>query len=162
MYESAISLLQHECLNTIILLQKNKWRDLSYESRTNNEELQAKCNEFQAQINREKEISDAFQKEIESLQQAFAEHIEESRGDHANSTRSEDMVRYLKRQLDDRDLLVERLREEVKVAEKARDEAFIAKQEFIALHHAEHSVSCWPLCGLVHLVTKSHALSFIV
>lgn len=50
-------------------------------------------------------------------------------------------MRELKRQLEERDLLVEKLHDEVKDAGKARDEVYIAKQELIAAHQVEQGVS---------------------
>mmetsp|Transcript_17199 Transcript_17199/g.36354 ORF Transcript_17199/g.36354 Transcript_17199/m.36354 type:complete len:593 (-) Transcript_17199:529-2307(-) len=123
-----------------ISLEANNWRERFYASRKDYECLQAKCDEFRSQTERQKKIAQAFQNEILSLQNSFANKIREC-GDDSDSKRShlrmEERVRELKRQLDERSLLVEKLNEEVKEAMKSRDDEYIAKQELIATHQTE-------------------------
>lgn len=75
-----------------------------------------------------------------SLQESFARHFESS-SETTNSTHAEDMVRDLKRQLDDRDLLLTRLQEERRVVEKERDDAIMAKDVLVVSHQNEVHVS---------------------
>jgi hypothetical protein len=119
--------------------KSNKWREQFYDSRKSTEHLQAKCTEYQSQTQRQREISNALQRELSSLQQSYAKHIEDS-GDskRCSPVYKEDKLRDLKQQVAERNLLFEKLREEIKTLERDRDEAILAKDDLIATNQKEH------------------------
>lgn len=124
---------------TFHIHKSNKWREQFYDSRKSTEHLQAKCTEYQSQTQRQREISNALQRELSSLQQSYAKHIEDS-GDskRCSPVYKEDKLRDLKQQVAERNLLLEKLREEIKTLERDRDEAILAKDDLIATNQKEH------------------------
>lgn len=88
--------------------------------------------------NRERDVTESIQKEINSLHQALTEQIEKR---DYGSTSSEAIARDLKHQLAEKVLQLEKLQQEVKVMQKARDDEYSAKNEFVAFHQSEFEVS---------------------
>ena len=103
--------------------------------------------ELQLQLEREKEVSESYHKEITSLQLTFASYVEEG-GSRTDCSSSSDaiMVRDLKLQLEQKELQLEKLHHEVKSAIQARDAAVCAKNEMMVSHQAETMVSS-PSCS---------------
>ena len=123
------------------------WRDQFYDSRKMNEELQVRHDASQAQMEREKEIAQSFQKELISLQQSFADHIKENgKNNISSSTSSEAIIRDLKIQLESKELILQKLQCEVKDMQKTRDDVVCAKDELIVSHQAEMGVSTYLSC----------------
>ena len=93
-------------------------------------------------MKREMDVAESFQKEIASLQRDFTDHIESGSGrNNMTSASSEGIVRDLKYQLEEKELLLEKLHQEVKDMRKDRDDAVCSKDELIASHQAEYGVS---------------------
>ena len=113
-----------------------------------NEELQVRHDASHAQMEREKEIAQSFQKELASLQQSFADHIEENgKNNISSSTSSGAIIRDLKIQLESKELILQKLQCEVKdIMQKTRDDAVCAKDELIVSHQAEVGVSTYSSC----------------
>lgn len=111
------------------------------------EELQAQYEQLQSRFERERSVSGSIQKEINSLQHALAEQIE--RSDNGSSS-TEVIARDLKHQLSEKELRLEKLHQDVKSMQKARDDALSAKDELVASHQAELAV-CLNVCLLQHL-----------
>ena len=113
--------------------EANKWREQLYESRKSSEELQARNAELTSQIKREKEISDTLEKEISLLQEDVAYHMEEpTSSNDTNSLSSKVVIRELKSKLQDGELLCLHLQNEIKHLQESRDDAVLAKDEFVA------------------------------
>ena len=106
-----------------------------------NEELQVRHDASQAQMEREKEIAQSFQKELISLQQSFAHHIEESGKNNISTASSEAIIRDLKIQLENKELIFQKLQCEIKDMQTTRDDAVCAKDELVISHQAELGVS---------------------
>jgi hypothetical protein len=66
-------------------------------------------------------------------------HVESRR--ETNTTESQNLVRDLKRQLAERDLTLSILQEQMKVVEKERDSAIMAKDSLVNSHASEIAVS---------------------
>ncbi|KAL7519953.1 hypothetical protein ACHAWX_004711 [Stephanocyclus meneghinianus] len=113
-----------------------KWRESYYEAYQLSQQFQAKFDECTAQLHRERETYDALQRTIVSLQETFASQIEGS-GQNVNSKPSEEIVRDLKRQIDDRDFHILNLQEELRAVEKDRDAAVITKDALVKGHQSE-------------------------
>lgn len=94
---------------------------------------------MQGRSNRERIVAESIQKEISSLQHALAEQIE--RSDHHCTVSTEVIARDLKYQLAEKELHLEKLHQEVKSMQKIKDDALSAKDELVASHHAELTVS---------------------
>ena len=114
-----------------------------------NEELQVRHDASQAQMEREKEIAQSFQKELASLKQSFADHIEENGKNNISSTSSEAVIRDLKIQLENKELTLQKLQCEVKDMQKTSDDVVCAKDELIVSHQAEVGVSTYCYCIII-------------
>ena len=115
--------------------EANKWREQLYESRKSSEELQARNAELTSQIKREKEISDTLEKEISLLQEDVSYHMiieEPTSSNDTNSLSSKVVIRELKSKLQDGELLCLHLQNEIKHLQESRDDAVLAKDEFVA------------------------------
>lgn len=152
-----------------LCLKATEWRESYYEARRSSQQFQAKCDECTAQVQREKETCDALQRvrsydiltiysqaydthiyifqTIVSLQESFASQIEGS-CQNVNSKPSQEIVRDLKRQIDDRDFLLLNLQEELRAVEKDRDAAVIAKDAMVNTHQSEINVGFITQCSL--------------
>ena len=93
---------------------------------------------MQGRSERERIVAESIRKEINSLQQALAEQIK--RSDNC-TTSTEVIARDMKHQLAERDLRLEKLNQEVKSMQKARDDAISNKDELAASHQVELAVS---------------------
>lgn len=82
---------------------------------------------------------------IVSLQATFASQIEGS-CQNVNSKPSEEIVRDLKRQIDDRDFHILNLQEELRAVEKDRDAAVITKDALVKCHQSEINVGLFMQC----------------
>jgi capsule polysaccharide export protein KpsE/RkpR len=111
------------------------------------EELKAQYEQLQSRSERERSVSESIQKEIYSLQHALAEQIERSNN---GSSSTEVIARDLKHQLSEKEWRLEKLHQDVKSMQKARDDALSAKHELVASHQAELAV-CPNVCLLHHL-----------
>jgi len=100
------------------------------------------------------DIAESFQKETASLQSSFSEHIECEKV--SLSCTSEGLMRDLKHQLEEKELLLEDLHQEVKCMRKARDDAICSNDELIASHQAEQQASrplFYSLCYSCEIIT---------
>ena len=97
-------------------------------------------------MEREKEIAQSFQKELISLQQSFADHIEESGKNNTSSVSSEAIIRDLKIQLENKELILQKLQCEIKNMQKTRDDSVCARDELMVSHQAELGVSALFSC----------------
>jgi hypothetical protein len=118
--------------------QANKWRDQYHASRSIYEELHAQYEHLQGRSERERIVAESIRKEINSLQQALAEQIKRSDN---GTTSTEGIAHDLKHQLAERDLRLDKLNQEVKAMQKARDDAVSNKDELAASHQVELAVS---------------------
>ena len=132
---------EHDSKMTRLTEEVSKWRGQFYDCRKKIEGIQAKHDECQAQISREKDIANSIQKELTTLQQAFAKHIEQDTANTNSSASSEAIVQQLKIQLEERELLLQKLNQEVKDMQRARDDADCIKDELLVSHQAELGVS---------------------
>jgi len=90
-----------------------------------------------AQVKREQEIATSIQTELTALQQSFAEYIEQGNAKHNDST-TESVVAELKIQLEEKELLLQKLQEEVKSIRQERNSLICAKDELLVAHQTEH------------------------
>jgi len=119
--------------------EANKWREQYYDSRKKYEELNEQHIHLKSQIDQDKDVAGALEKEIASLQHAFAGHVESGCGSSTtNSASSEQLARDLRLRLEEKELLLERLHQEVKDIRKGKDVATCLKDELAASHKAEH------------------------
>jgi hypothetical protein len=122
----------------LFLRQANKWRDQYHASRTIYEELHAQYEQLQGRSERERIVAESIRKEINSLQQVLAEQIKRSDN---GTTSTEDIARDLKHQVAERDLRLDKLNQEVKSMQKARDDAISKNDELAASQQVELAVS---------------------
>lgn len=156
---------EHDSKMTRLTEEVSKWRDQFYDCRKSFEGIQAKHDECQAQISREKDIANSIQKELTTLQQAFAKHIEQDTANTNSSASSEAIVQELKIQLEEKELLLQKLNQEVKDHSISRNEAVCVKDELLVSHQAELGVSTCSihLCigsSLLVECTQSHVVFF--
>ena len=90
-----------------------------------------------SQVKREQETATSIQAELTALQQSFVEYIEQ--GNAKTNTSSESVVAELKIQLEEKELLLQKLHEEVKSIRQNRDSLLCAKHEMLVAHQTEHS-----------------------
>lgn len=98
--------------------------------------MEAKYDASLSQVKREQEIATSIQAELTALQQSFAEYIEQ--GNAKTNTSSESVVAELKIQLEEKELLLQKLQEEVKSVRQDRDSLVCEKDELLIAHQTEH------------------------
>jgi hypothetical protein len=89
---------------------------------------------------------------IISLQESFASQIEGS-SQNVNSKPSEEIVRDLKRQIDDRDFHILNLQEELRAVEKDRDAAVMTNDALVKGHQSEIKVRLILQCSSDYQMT---------
>jgi hypothetical protein len=89
---------------------------------------------------------------IVSLQESFATQIEQS-SQNVNSKPSEEIVRDLKRQIDDRDFHILNLQEELRAVEKDRDAAVMTNDALVKAHQSEIKVRLILQCSSDYQMT---------
>ena len=133
--------VEHDSKMTRLTEEVSKWRGQFYDCRKKIEGIQAKHDECQAQISREKDIANSIQKELTTLQQSFAKHIEQDTANTNSSASSEAIVQQLKIQLEEKEFLLHKLNQDVKDMQCARNDAVCVKDELLVSHQAELGVS---------------------
>jgi len=101
--------------------------------------VEAKHESSLAQVKREQEIAISIQAELSALQQSFAEYIEKGNVKTNTSSPSESVVAELKIQLEEKELLLQKLHEEVESIRQDRDSLVCAKDDMLVAHQMEHS-----------------------
>lgn len=99
--------------------------------------MTAKHESSLSQVKREQEIATSIQTELTALQQSFAEYIEQGNAKNNGST-SESVVAELKIQLEEKELLLQKLQEEVMSVRQDRDSLVCEKDELLVAHQTEH------------------------
>lgn len=145
--------------------EASKWREQSYESRRNYQELLARNAEMKSQTERQKDIAESLQTEILSLQSAFAEYVEKSESGKTNIGSQKERVCELELQLEGLIRYVVAFKyhglpvslpvfffnhmtytftsdSEMRDVRKERDDAILLKDELTVLRQAENAVRC--------------------
>ncbi|KAL9186785.1 hypothetical protein ACHAXT_010505 [Thalassiosira profunda] len=128
---------EHAAKTERLVQEASQWREKFYITSKEHEGVLAENKVLQDQVDRERDVAEAFQKEIASLQEAFAARIEDSKKSNASSASSEALVRELKLKLEEKELELEKLQQEVKEKQKAKDATVLLKDEAAVSHQAE-------------------------
>ena len=115
----------------------DKWRKQFFEA----QKMSNKIEEMEFKYQKEVEMTKVLRKEIASLQQLYAEHLETDNS--SQQTKYQEKARELMLKVDEKDLVAEKLREEAIEMRKSRDEAEQKLDELKAKHQVDYGVSCF-------------------
>ena len=115
-----------------------KWKEQCFGTRKKYSELEARYEELQGRYDREREMTESFEKDIASLQHTIADHmIAESNNNSKSSVSLQATVRDLQVQVEEKEMRLELLLNEANAMRKARDDALCTKDELTAIHQIE-------------------------
>lgn len=129
---------EHADKSESLINEAVKWKEQCFGTRKNYSELEARYEELQGRYDREREMTESFEKDIASLQQTIADHmIAESNNNSKSSVSLQATVRDLQVQVEEKEMRLEVLLNEANAMRKARDDALCMKDELTAVHQIE-------------------------
>ena len=106
----------------------NKWRTQYYMAQKESEKIE----QAESKYLREAELSSVLRKELESLQKLYTDRVTKDDSSTTQKHKYEEKLRELTLKVEERDLVVEKLRIEEKEMRKARDDAVVKYDELLA------------------------------
>lgn len=120
--------------------ERESWQQRYFECKKKQDGIQAENNAMKDKASREKETAEAYRVEISKLQHSLVRKVEESVKDKNGKLSSESVLRDLRQQYTQKELMVERLVAEAKILREARDQAVRAKDEMYAASRSEQGI----------------------
>ena len=106
----------------------SKWRTQFYLAQKESEKIE----EAESRYLREEELSGTLRKELESLQKLYTDRVTKDDNSSTQKHKYEEKINELTLKLEERDLVVEKLRSEEKEMRKGRDDAVVKYDELVA------------------------------